>query len=1708
MRLKEKLLTSLLLVPLAGTTAVAKERGNFDAFLSRQDSRSLAASEAAIQSRGLRVEHFEERLGVPTVLWNARGEGQRTGALAGQAPEQAARAHLQQVADLYRLSSADVSSAVLENLHKQATGPVVARFSQKVNGVEVFRGDINVVMTRENDLVAITGNLAPREAVSAARASFQLAPADAIARAFSDLTDTVISGRSLVAAGTKGDYTHFGFEPGVGTVLPHAMATPARAKKIYFTLPDRLEPAYYLELNVGTKGSNDADYYSFVISATDGSLLFRNNLTVEDSFTYNVWADPVSLIPFDGPHGTEATPHPTGTPNRYQAPFIPPNVITLQNFPFSKDDPWLPNGATQTTGNNVDAYADLAAPDGFQAGGADIRPSTTSPGVFDYTYDVTKAPGTTPNQIKAATVSLFYLNNFLHDWFYDAGFDEASGNAQVSNYGRGGLEGDSIRAEAQDYSGRNNANMSTPADGQRPRMQMYVFNGVPEMKALAPANLAANLESGSASFGAQVFELTGDVLIPNPAGPTIACTPFAAGTNFNGKIVLLDRGSCDFNLKSKHAQDMGAIGTIIANNALNQPAPGLGGTNPAVTIPTLSISKETADAWRAAVAADASLVINVRMKRTPDLDRDGTIDNAIVAHEWGHYISNRLVANSAGLTNNQGRAMGEGWADFTAMLMAVKESDRNIAGNSQFQGVYAMAGYTQSGGANNGHYYGIRRVPLSTDMNKNALTFRHFANGSPLPTNHPMSTNALNGAGNSQVHNGGEVWSTMLWECYASLLNAYPFQEAQDRMKSYLVAGYKATPPAPTLLEARDALLAAAAAADPADYQRFLNAFAKRGAGLGAKAADRDSVDHIGVVESFVAGNNLEVVAMRLDDSTTGCDRDGVLDKGETGMFHVTVRNTGVAALQPFTATVAASGATATLAFPNGNTLNFGTLQPGATATRTVLAQLTDVSGTAPTAGLTVTFNEASLPASARTATYNRRVHYDEGISVSATESFETESTSWVSSPVNRWVPATANSTSRYIHVNNLAVVSDMVLVSPWIKVGATGDFVVSYKYRHSLEGTAGGSGLAAPFYDGVVLEVSTDGSTWEDVFPKYAANPTPVGYVAFLADAAAGNDNPLAGRAAYTGMSAGFPAWATATANFTNKLAGRDIRLRFRIASDSGASAYGFDLDDVSLTNASSMPFAGQQPEMSDGTTCNRRPVADVGLSRQVDERTEVILNGSASFDPDGSQLTYTWTQISGPAVTLTDANTAMAKFTTEVSRNTMLGFQLVVSDGTESSMPKVTEILVTNINRKPVAMAKVASATAPERGDAVTLSGADSTDADNETLTYKWVQRSGPAVTLSSDTVASPTFAVPEVTADTQLSFELVVNDGIENSAASTVAVTVTNVDRAPTANAGVDAQVDARSTVTLQGSGSDADGDSLTYAWTVAQAPQDTTITLNDANTATPSFTAPDVRTSTPATVVLQLVTTANGVSSTPDTVTITVKKANRRPVGQGPANFTENEGTAITLDATPSTDPDGDTLSYSWTQTGGPLVTLNGQTTARLQFTTPEVLANTLMTFVLVVKDADGAEADAVPVSVTVRQVNKAPMVSPRKQTAANLSDKTVTLVAGAADPDGDALTYKWEQSKGANVTLSSSTTDTVTFQLPTVETTTQLVFKVTATDAAGLATTGEVEVLAIGTPKPTENDGGGCSSTGNASGGLMLLAALAGVLLSRRRGVIG
>ncbi len=124
-----------------------------------------------------------------------------------------------------------------------------------------------------------------------------------------------------------------------------------------------------------------------------------------------------------------------------------------------------------TIGNNVDAYLDR---DNNNAADANGRPISATKD-FIFAHDPLSAPTTVTNQMLAVS-NLFYLNNVIHDKLYRHGFDEVAGNFQSNNFGKGGSGNDPVNAEAQDGGGTNNANFSTPTDGSRPRMQMYLWN--------------------------------------------------------------------------------------------------------------------------------------------------------------------------------------------------------------------------------------------------------------------------------------------------------------------------------------------------------------------------------------------------------------------------------------------------------------------------------------------------------------------------------------------------------------------------------------------------------------------------------------------------------------------------------------------------------------------------------------------------------------------------------------------------------------------------------------------------------------------------------------------------------------------------------------------------------------------------------------------------------------------------------------------------------------------------------------------------------------------------------------------------------------------------------------------------------------------------------------------------------------------------------
>jgi hypothetical protein len=1214
--------------------------------------------------------HVDARRGLPTFAWVPDAGAPPAPAFraaAARGPAELARAQLRARAAAHGLAAADVDAAVVAGVHRADLATVV-RLRRPVDGLPVLGEELALVLAHDGRLVAVSGALGAEGApgARAARAALPapgLDPAGAVAAALTDLRGEAFAPADLAARAPRDGWSWFDLGPGAAAARGDRLVHPARARPVWLRVAGALVRAVQVEVELGHARSTSALTYGYVLAAEDGRVLVRRNLTSRQAFTYRAWAEAAPPFrPFDGPQGFEGNPHPTGAPDGFQPPVLAQALITLANVPFSRDDPWLAPGATETSGNNADAYADLAAPDGFGPG--DLRASVTAPGVFDHAHDPAIAPGATPAQVQASVVQLFYLVNFLHDWFYDAGFDEAAGNAQASNLGRGGAEGDALRVEAQDASGLDNANMSTPTDGFPPRMQMFVWNVRSSrfLEGVAPAR--PRVPVATAEFGAASYDLTAEVAgVDDGVGvPDDACEAFPAAAVFPGRIALVARGGCLFVDKARNVQAAGASAMVVVNDVPGGPI-SMSGTAPDVAMPSAGLSLEDAAVLRADLALGP---VTVRLVRAaPPPPRDGTLDGLIVAHEWGHYLSERLVGGGAGLFSNQAQGLGEGWADFVALLLATHAEDARAAVDG---GVYTLATYAFGGGEdvlggpNPSFYFGLRRLPYSTDPAKNPLAFRHFADGAPIPTVAADGVtpipNADPGLPNSEVHNAGEVWASMLWECWTALLAdtlgpsaRLDFATAQDRMKRYLVASMLAAPGSPTLLEARDALLAVAYANDPADFAAFWRAFARRGAGMGATGPDRFAPDNTPVSESFLAGPDLAPGGVALSAFAGGCvDADAILDPGESALAAVTLRNVGLATVGPVTATV--SSASPGVSFPDGPAVVVPASAPfGAAEARFRVA----LAAGAPRPGearLDLAFPPGALLLDAPLSV-TLRTAVDLHPASTAVETFEPEPLLWTADGTvpprgAPWQRLATPEGEVVAHGPAHGTPSDLRLVSPPLAAGPSGAISLALRDRFSFESSGG------IHFDGGVLEVSEDGgATWRDALE-------PAAYPGVLE---AATDNPLTGRPAFVAQSPGWPAFQQRTLPLA-VAPGATFLLRFRIGTDTLVEAPGWDVDTVEVGGLASPPFTAIVP---DARACpNRPPVADAGADLAVDEGAAVTLAGAAS-DPDaGTVLAAGWTQRSGPAVTLSGAATATASFTAPaVTAPVALVFRLEVSDG-----------------------------------------------------------------------------------------------------------------------------------------------------------------------------------------------------------------------------------------------------------------------------------------------------------------------------------------------------------------------------------------------------------------------------------------------------------
>ncbi|HSD04621.1 MAG TPA: PKD domain-containing protein, partial [Nitrosopumilaceae archaeon] len=369
------------------------------------------------------------------------------------------------------------------------------------------------------------------------------------------------------------------------------------------------------------------------------------------------------------------------------------------------------------------------------------------------------------------------------------------------------------------------------------------------------------------------------------------------------------------------------------------------------------------------------------------------------------------------------------------------------------------------------------------------------------------------------------------------------------------------------------------------------------------------------------------------------------------------------------------------------------------------------------------------------------------------------------------------------------------------------------------------------------------------------------------------------------------------------------------------------------------------------------------------------------------------------------------------------------------------------------------------------VILVGEGSDPNPEDTLSFSWKQTEGEPVKLSSSTVSSPTFMAPAVDngKTKSLAFELTVDDGVGGKDTDTVEITVDPVNAFPTADAGSDQSVDARTEVTLAGSGEDPDGDRLSFSWKqTAGMP----VALSSNSVPSPTFNSPSNANNQPLTFELTVSDGYGGRAS--DSVTIFVGKGSvSLLVANAGPDQTVGEGDAVDLDGTKSSAPNDEPLAFMWTQTFGEPVLLDGDTTATPSFVAPDVAngeTKTLIFKLTVSSDGLGSATDLVTIKVTTG--NGAPTADAGPDQTVN-KRAMVKLAGSGADPDGDKLRYSWKQTDGETVKLSSSIISGPTFNAPNVvngESKT-LTFTLTVSDRYGASDSDSVTI----TVRPVNNN---------------------------------
>ncbi len=713
-----------------------------------------------------------------------------------QGPLNIALRYLEQNYDQWELTEQDIQDVVLrDRVYSKHNGTTHFYFNQRHEGIEVYNA-INGLHVQDNEVKFATNRFVAELATKVNTTQPSLSPQEAIIAAAKYYG---LQPQSTLRLKKEEEnlFTFYGGEfsnSDINVELVYQLEEDGNARL-----------AWDLALDMPTS----VDYWSVRVDALSGLILDEINWTVKCSFhtashqhsTDCGVHEAKPSIPLRQALIEESLNTDGAVYNVYPVPYESPNdgprelavnpADTLAS-PFGWHDTDGVEGPefTITRGNNAHAYLDLMD-DNTSMGD---EPDGGEELIFDFPLDLMLEPD---QYREAAVTQLFYMTNMMHDITYYYGFDEEAGTFQANNYGNGGAGNDPVIAQAQDGSelpapNLNNANFATPPDGNSGRMQMYLWNSNSSVFTVnSPQSIAGGITVGTANFGPPIdtTPITAEVVVVDDGSlqPSLGCESPVNGDQLAGKIALIDRGVCEFGLKVLNAQQAGAIGAIICNfeNAVINMAGGAVGGQ--VSIPSVFMQNSDCQAIRQFAGNGLVVTMQVPSDTGPQLI-DGDLDNGIIAHEYGHGISNRLTGgpSAAGCLGND-EQMGEGWSDYFSLVTSAKEGDTGEMG----RGIGTFAQRQPSSGP------GIRRQRYSTDMNLNDQVLDDII-GTGAP--HPL----------------GEVWAVVNWDLYWALVDEYGWDPdvkngtgGNNIAIQLFMDGMKLQSCSPGFEDGRDAILAA-----------------------------------------------------------------------------------------------------------------------------------------------------------------------------------------------------------------------------------------------------------------------------------------------------------------------------------------------------------------------------------------------------------------------------------------------------------------------------------------------------------------------------------------------------------------------------------------------------------------------------------------------------------------------------------------------------------------------------------------------------------------------------------------------------------------------------------------------------------------------------------------------------------------------------------